>query len=118
MPKFSERFTYLRTRSGFTQAEMSDVLTRVCGYKISRAAISMWESGKRMPQRETLEAIADYYNVPLDYLLGREDDPTSSSPGEFPEVTMIGRAAAKMSPEKRRQMLQLIRIAFPEEFGD
>ena len=31
---------------------------------------------------------------------------------------MIARAGKKMSPERRQDMLQLLKIAFPEEFRD
>ncbi len=37
---------------------------------------------------------------------------------ELPEITMIARAGKKMSPERRQDMLRLLKIAFPEEFRD
>lgn len=33
----------------------------------------MYESGSRMPKYETLEAIADYFNVNLDFLVGKSN---------------------------------------------
>lgn len=39
----------------------------------SSQVISRYERGERMPDQETLLALADYYNVSLDYLLGRTD---------------------------------------------
>ena len=32
----------------------------------------MYETGKRQPDLETLELIADYFNVSIDYLTGNE----------------------------------------------
>ena len=119
MASFSDRLRYLRERSGFSQAEMADILTSLGGAKVSRSTVGMWESGRRMPSRESLETMADYFNVPMDYLLGREDDPTSSPSYEFPEeITMIARAGVKMSPERRADMLRMLRVVFPEEFED
>lgn len=40
---------------------------------VSKSAISMWESGKARPSRENLNKLAKYFNVTMDYLIGRED---------------------------------------------
>lgn len=49
-------------------------LGRVLG--ISNQAVSLLENGKQSPSFETLIAIANYFDVSLDYLVGRSDDPT------------------------------------------
>ena len=36
----------------------------------------------------------------------------------FYHITMIGRGMEKMTQEKKDQALQLLRVAFPEEFSD
>lgn len=43
---------------------------------ISRSTIGMYETGAREPDFETLEKIADFFNVDIDYLLGRTDKTT------------------------------------------
>lgn len=43
---------------------------------LSQNSISRYENGEREAGYETLIAIADYFQVSLDYLLGRTDDPT------------------------------------------
>ena len=60
----------LRTSHGLTQDELSKQLG------ISRSTIGMYESGAREPDFETLELIADYFNVDTDYLLGRTNKTT------------------------------------------
>lgn len=55
----------LRTSFGMTQNQLADRLN------ISRSAIGMYEKGTREPDYETLESIADIFNVDIDYLLGR-----------------------------------------------
>ena len=65
MAKFSDMLGYLRKREGISQQELADKL------KISRSAIGMYESGSRTPDLETLEAMADLFNVNLDTLLGK-----------------------------------------------
>ncbi len=40
---------------------------------IEQALISKYENGERVPTTETLVVLADFYNVSIDYLLGRTD---------------------------------------------
>lgn len=70
MGKFQNVLKSLRTSRGLTQDELSKII------KISRSTIGMYESGAREPDFETLELIADFFNVDTDYLLGRTDKTT------------------------------------------
>lgn len=42
---------------------------------ISRISYYRYESGERTPTYEALLALADYFNVSIDYLVGRTDNP-------------------------------------------
>lgn len=53
-----------------SQQDLADALG------ISKSAINMYERGERQPNFETLESIADYFNVDIDYLLGRTNKTT------------------------------------------
>ena len=70
MGNFFNIFKSLRQASGYTQQELADKLG------ISRSRIGMYETGAREPDFETLEIIADFFNVDIDYLLGRTDKTT------------------------------------------
>lgn len=70
MGNFQNIFKQLRIASGLTQVEISKKLG------ISRSTIGMYETGSREPDFETLEKIADFFNVDIDYLLGRTDKTT------------------------------------------
>lgn len=65
MGDFQNIFRRLRTSAGLTQVEIAEKL------EISRSTIGMYETGAREPDFETLEKIADFFNVDTDYLLGR-----------------------------------------------
>lgn len=65
MGNFQSVLKSLRTANNLTQDELAKAL------KCSRSAIGMYEKGSREPDYETLETIADYFNVDIDYLLGR-----------------------------------------------
>ena len=67
MPKFSERLKLLRTSKGLSQADFAKQI------KISKSSVNMYERGEREPSFKTLEQIADYFNVDMDYLLGKSD---------------------------------------------
>lgn len=68
--KFFNVLKELRTEKGLTQTE----LTKALG--ITRSRLSMYETGDREPDFETLELFADFFNVDVDYLLGRTDKTT------------------------------------------
>ena len=78
MAKFSEIIKLLRIERGITQEQLAALL------KVSRSTIGMYETGSREPDFETLEAIADIFNVDMDYLMGRSTverkNPVSISP--------------------------------------
>lgn len=67
MINFGERLRMLRTRKGLSQLDFAKQI------KISKSAVNMYERGEREPSFEVLETIADYFNVDLDYLLGKTD---------------------------------------------
>lgn len=70
MAKFHERLRLLRKESGLSQQEFANLLGSV-----SKSSINMYERGEREPSLETLEDIADFFNVDLDYLLGKSNIP-------------------------------------------
>ena len=42
---------------------------------IEQALLSKYENGARIPPTETLMLLADYYNVSMDYIMKRTDNP-------------------------------------------
>lgn len=59
----------LRTSKGYTQI----ALQMKTG--IEQALLSKFENGERVPPTETLIKLADFYNVSIDYILCRTDNP-------------------------------------------
>ena len=98
MSKFSTRLRLLRDSRGLTQQQLADMLS------ISKSSVNMYERGEREPGFETMESIADLFNVDMNYLLGLSDirnsiTIVSSIPAGFqpiPEmekVPIVGRIA-------------------------
>lgn len=67
--KFPERLKKMRERNRLKQC----VLSELCG--LNRNAVKLYELGKVDPTMKSLESIADYFDVSIDYLLGRSDYP-------------------------------------------
>ncbi len=66
---FSSRLKYLREKKDLSQLELGKILN------LTQQTINNYENGKREPNQEILQKIADYFKVSVDYLLGRSDDP-------------------------------------------
>lgn len=66
---FTERLKKLRKKEKLTQKDIATFLN------ISQPAYQQFESGKKKMNLETMEKLADYFNVSIDYLLGKTDIP-------------------------------------------
>ena len=67
---FGKRIVELRKKRGLTQAE----LARSIG--ISRSALSLYEIEKREPDIDTLGKLSTLFEVPVGYILGKEQEIT------------------------------------------
>mgnify|MGYP002563881532 CR=1 FL=1 len=63
----AERIAELRNEMGIKQAELAEALN------IGRSSISEYEKGNTQPSMASLLELADFFQVSLDYLLGRTD---------------------------------------------
>ena len=68
MAKFGEIIRVMRIKRGYSQAKLAQKMG------IGRSAIANYECGLREPDLDTVEAFADFFDVSMDDLLGREDE--------------------------------------------
>ncbi|CAI3547727.1 helix-turn-helix domain-containing protein [Clostridium neonatale] len=68
MATFSERLRELRKENRITQQELADK------FFITKSAVSKYENGVNTPENKLLQDLADYFNVSIDYLLGRTNN--------------------------------------------
>jgi transcriptional regulator with XRE-family HTH domain len=66
---FGERVKELRIKKNLKQSELGEFVG------LSDNAISDIERARRATTLEKLEALADYFDVSVDYLMGRTDNP-------------------------------------------
>ncbi len=64
---FCERLKELRQEKGIGQEELANRIG------VSRGVISLWENGLREPTMGNLAALARFFGVSLDYLVGLND---------------------------------------------
>ena len=82
---FSQRLKTLREKHEWTQLQLGGMLN------VSDATINRYEKGIRKPDPETLNALADIFEVSVDYLLGRTEIKKQ------PEIIAAHRASDPMS---------------------
>lgn len=71
MSAFGKILRTLRIENDLTQIQLAHKLG------VAFSTISMYERGEREPDFETLESIADFFNVTMDYLHGKSNVKTS-----------------------------------------
>lgn len=81
MATFAERLRELRIERKMTMKDLADKLSLI------EQAISMYERNERRPNFEKLEEIADFFNIDMNYLLGKSIIKNSYA-HEFREITI------------------------------
>ena len=65
---FSNRLKMLRKEKKIKQEQLAEALN------IGKSSVGNYEIGTRLPDADVVVALADYFNVSADYLLGRTND--------------------------------------------
>ena len=69
MHRFNERLSALREKYDLTTSQMAKIA------KVTTRMIQLYEQKNYSPNAEVLIKIAEYFNVSIDYLVGRTDNP-------------------------------------------
>lgn len=88
----------MRMSRRMTQSDLANEL------QVSRSAVGMWETGEREPDLDTLEALADIFNVPLSALVGGKKEKPADDDG-FSENRQKLVAFARTVPEDKAAMI-------------
>lgn len=114
MASFKDMLKYLRARENLSQSELANKLG------VAKSTISMYEVGKREPDFETLEEIADLFNVDMNFLLGKDgsendhyylNDETREIAQEIfekPGLRSLFKAARDLPPERLKAHIDFI----------
>lgn len=112
---FSKRLRYLRKEKKLSQQKIADYLG------ISRQGYGKYEDGRSEPDHQTLVELATYFNVTIDYLLGRTNNPEVSEENEkdkiinkiateFPEADLMFHDLANMTAEELEDVYDYIKF--------
>jgi transcriptional regulator with XRE-family HTH domain len=91
---FSERIRKLRQDKELSQAKLATIL------KTHQQTIDRWEHGKLQPDLETLIALANLFDVTIDYLVGTSND--IIKPGKPPRNDLSGAYDDPTSPRVKK----------------
>jgi len=94
---FGERLRELRKESGLRQDELAENLN------FARATISYYETGARIPDIQKISIIADFFDVSVDYMLGRTNVKRFITTSE--EVVCILEMFKSLSKPKQDELL-------------
>lgn len=104
---FGERLKTLRNEKKLRQEDVAKKIG------IARTTYAMYEQEKREPDNDTLQKLANFYEVSVDFLLGRTND--SSHAGkkdqiheiDDPKLNIFFKDFASAPDEKRHQLMDI-----------
>jgi len=100
---FGERLKILRNQKKITQEQLAEYLG------VGRPTIAGYEAKGKQPSFDILKEIADFFNVSLDYLLGRTDIPNPYLLEDFP-FYKVSEDLQTLSPESQKEIQKLIEL--------
>lgn len=111
MATLPERIRELRKAAGLTQQQLGDILG------VAKNTVSQYETGRNEPNDSIKIAMANYFNVSLDYLVGETDRSgfDSKTPSVFAsEITAAGITAihtyASLTPANKKRVEEYIQM--------
>lgn len=107
----SIRLRQLRDEKKMTQQEVADSLD------VDRTTYTKYESGKSTPDANMLQKIAAFYDVSVDYILGRTNVRNSNNTDEdFPEdVIVLMRSVSKLTDKQKEIVKRLVQEFINED---
>ena len=96
------RIRTMRMSRKMTQADLAKAINQ------SQSSITMYETGRREPDFETLEALADVFNVPLASIVADASEPIDDQP----KIRIVSGMMEKMSEEQQDQVVNVLKAMF------
>lgn len=106
---FKKRLRLLRKKYSVTQQVLADSLN------LSSSTIGMYEQGRRDPDTETICALANFFGVTTDYLLGISEVSRNSFSPESLSLLCDIEELSDSSKENLREYVELLKLK--DNFG-
>ena len=116
--QFAEKLSVLMKRDGVSNYRLAKEIG------CSPASVGYWLSGAKSPSAESIQAIAGYFGVSTDYLMGSDDTdtPEQAEMAEMledirrnPELRTLFSISKNATPDEVRQYIRLIKAIRGEE---
>ena len=101
---FGQKLRKLRKKFNMTQKNVADCI------HVSRSAIAGYEKKGRQPSHEKLTAIADLFEVPVDYLLNDEEDTPSRLTTNSDDELNLLLAYRNLSRSSKRDLKKYMKL--------
>lgn len=108
-----ERLKNLRASKNMSQNKLAQILG------VQPMAVSRYERGLREPDMETLQKLADYFDVSVDYLMGRTDikkTPLVEAKGD--KVDEIAAILHQLTPENQERLADYLKVLLRAQDND
>ena len=115
---FAQNLQYLMEQGGLSNYQLAKDI------ECHQSSVSNWLNGT-IPQKKMQKAIAEYFRVTVEQLNAESRPPIipeiKSKPATLEDdepIIILNRGAQKLTPEQRRQLLDVAKIMFEKEFKD
>ena len=98
------RIKTMRQSRRMTQADLAKAIDQ------SPSSITMYETGRRRPDFETLEALADVFNVSLPSIVGDENEYEMD-----PNIRIVSGMMENMSEDQKKQIVAIVRAVVGDQ---
>lgn len=104
-----ERLVQLRKAKKLTQQQIADKL------HLTRGTYAQYEINRRVPEYATLEKLADFFEVSIDFLVGRGYPEPTKDQTEFVIKEIVDRYNVDLNvPGNKEKLEQLIKLVFDD----
>jgi len=111
MSTFGTRLKRLRINRDMTQQDFAE------HFDLNKSSISKYEKDKNLPENQLLVEIADYFDVSVDYLLCRTDNPTSLNDAKLKSEGSLNSTEQLAKPMEMKDLLGLFGYAMVSTEG-
>lgn len=78
---------------------------------VSQATVTSWETGRADPSSSALNALANFFNVSSDYLLGRTNRKQAENQLSKNQKLVAYSIDPDISDEERKDIIEMVKIA-------
>lgn len=102
---FSERLKQLMSENNVTSKQLSEHT------HIGKNMVKYWSDHGNLPRWNTLKAIADYFNVSVDYLIGKSDikNPTANNDDGKNTIKIAGRDGSYIEKRLSDEQIEMLK---------